>query len=79
MTCRDVLDFLMDYVSGGLSPEERAIFDAHLAECPPCVAYLHSYQQTIRLGKALASSPQPHSIPEELVQAVLAARREPKA
>jgi anti-sigma factor RsiW len=78
MTCRDFIDFLMDYLAGDLSADERAIFDAHLAECPPCVAYLNSYRDTIKLGQAVlapSQAPVPADVPEDLVQAVLAARR----
>ena len=31
MTCRDVVEFLMDYLSAELPPDDRALFDAHLA------------------------------------------------
>ena len=68
----------MDYLSGGLSAAERAIFEEHLAECPDCVNYLATYQEAIRLGKAVCAPPEgsvPEGVPEELVQAVLAARR----
>jgi anti-sigma factor RsiW len=78
MTCRDFIEFLMEYLSDGLSAEERAIFDAHLAECPWCVAYLKTYCETVVLGKAALAEPEkgiPEDVPEDLVQAVLAARR----
>jgi anti-sigma factor RsiW len=68
----------MDYESAQLSTEERALFDAHLAECPSCVDYLQTYRETVRLGKsafAPADAPLPTDVPEELVQAILAARR----
>ena len=78
MTCRDFITFLLEYSSGELSPERRREFDAHLAECPWCVAYLHTYEHTIRLGTAASAVPEaavPAEVPEELVQAILAARR----
>ncbi len=77
MTCRDFIEFLMDYLSGEVSAEERLIFEAHLAECPDCVTYLKTYQTTVRLGQAAYPAPEepvPGEVPEELVQAVLAAR-----
>ena len=78
MTCRDFIEFLWRYLSDELAPEERFEFDAHLAVCPECVSYLTSYQTTIELGKeALAdppNGPAPEDAPEELVQAILAAR-----
>src|SRR4029077_13866711 len=40
MTCRELDDFLGDYVAGELDAQVRAVFDAHLAACPECVTYL---------------------------------------
>src|SRR5207253_1420073 len=37
LTCRDFIEFLAAYLGGELSPEERATFEAHPAECPDCV------------------------------------------
>ena len=42
MTCRDIIEFLADYAAGTVTAEERTIFEAHLAICPPCVAYLRT-------------------------------------
>lgn len=77
MTCREVIDFLMAYLSGELSASERAEFEQHLAECPDCSAYLKSYEETIKLGKAVFAAPEapvPQDVLEELVQAILASR-----
>lgn len=79
MNCREFTEFLHEYLFGDLAAEERAEFDKHLAECPWCLAYLDSYRQTILLERAafLASedAPPPSDAPEELVQAILHARR----
>lgn len=75
MTCREVLDFLADYLNGELSDEARAAFELHLLRCPPCVNFLNTYEQTIALGQVLAESDAEVQLPEELVQAVLASHR----
>jgi anti-sigma factor RsiW len=78
MTCRDVIEFLMDYLAGEVSPEERAVFEQHLAICPPCVAYLKTYQETIQLEQSVLSQPEEpicEEIPDDLVQAIMAARK----
>lgn len=75
LTCRDLVDFLMAYLDGELPDEERAEFERHLEACPPCVVYLETYQETVRLGKDAARSEELPEAPEELVQAVLRARR----
>ena len=77
MTCRELADFLGDYVAGELDAQVRAVFDAHLAACPECVTYLRTYRDTIRLVKDAcrdAEDSLPADVPEGLVQAVLAAR-----
>ncbi len=77
MTCRDFVEFLSEYLSSELAAAERSEFQAHLAECPPCVAYLDTYQKTIQLGKAAYAHPEdrvPDEVPQELVRAILAAR-----
>ena len=77
MTCRDFVEFLSEYLSGELAKLERAEFEAHLAECPACVAYLDSYRKTIQLLKAASAHPEdqvPEEVPEQLVRAILAAR-----
>ncbi len=72
-TCKELLDFLDDYVAGNLSSTERKEFERHLAVCPPCIDYLRSYEQTIRMGKA-ACTDECEEPPEELIKAILAAR-----
>jgi anti-sigma factor RsiW len=77
MTCRELVDFLLDYLAGELPAAERVAFEAHLGECPDCVAYVRSYRDTVRLGKAAChppDAPVPADVPEELVQAIRRAR-----
>ena len=77
MTCRDFADFLMEYLDGSLPSPARERFEEHLAECPDCVAYLATYQETVKLGKAACAQEDealPAEVPNELVQAILAAR-----
>ena len=77
LTCREVLDFLMDYVDGVLPQDQRGEFDRHLAVCPSCVNYLDSYKTAVRLGKAAMLDPdQPaeKAVPEALVRAIREAR-----
>jgi len=77
MTCREFTEFLIDYVENDLPAAERATFDDHLKSCPECVTYLRGYEQTIRLGKAVCKEDHDavnDAVPEELVQAILAAR-----
>jgi anti-sigma factor RsiW len=76
LNCREFADFLNCYLDSDLSPEERKEFELHLEECPACVAYLDSYRKTVLLvqGSAPAEAAAMQQAPEELIQAILAAR-----
>src|SRR5262245_31198945 len=77
MTCRQLIDFLAEYLDGELPETQRHEFDRHLAICDACVAYLQSYKATIALGKAVfecEDEEPPPELPAELLDAILAAR-----
>ncbi len=77
MTCRDFIEFLWRYLSGELPADQRAEFEQHLGICPDCVAYLHSYKQTVLMGREAfedLDAQVPTDVPEELVWAILASR-----
>jgi len=75
MTCRELIGFLDSYLDGDLPAVERSRFEAHLTLCTDCVNYLASYRLTIALGRRVcADDALPVEVPEDLVQAILAAR-----
>ena len=58
MACRELVELVTEYLEGTLGPEDRRRFDAHIAGCDACTAYLEQMRQTlIALG----------SIPEESI------------
>ena len=73
MTCRELTDFLDDYLAGDLTSEVRGRFEAHITECRDCLAYLRGYRETVDLVRETAEVPS--DVPTELVQAIAAARR----
>jgi anti-sigma factor RsiW len=78
LTCREVVEFLWRYEADELSPAERAAFDAHLADCLCCGAYLATYRETVALEREAFDDLDafvPESVPEDLVRAILSARR----
>lgn len=79
LTCRECVEFLMDYLDETLEPGVRATFERHLTACPNCVRYLESYRTTTTLCKKAfgeTTTDELPDVPEELVRAILAARRE---
>jgi len=66
MTCRELANLLIDYVSGDLPPEHRERLDRHLSLCPPCVAYVKTYHLTITLTRHLPDEPLPPQLVNKL-------------
>jgi predicted anti-sigma-YlaC factor YlaD len=78
MTCRELIDFLDDYLAGTQPDDVRQVFEGHLAICLHCREYLRTYRDTVSLVKAACSEPDtplPADAPPELVEAILAAVR----
>lgn len=74
MNCSELITmFLADYIDGKLSPETLADFEHHLDVCDSCVAYLHSYRETIAMARAAGTAPRVdvQDVPEDLVKAIL--------
>lgn len=79
ITCAEFEEFIIDYLEDRLTKKQRFIFNTHLRLCKDCRSYLTAYQTAIALGKAVFDSPDkevPDEVPKDLVNAVLAARKE---
>ena len=76
MNCRDVIEFLAEYLDGELSPHTSAEFERHLAICVSCTAYLATYRETIRVSRYAAAQRDDllDEAPEELIEAILRSR-----
>jgi anti-sigma factor RsiW len=72
MTCRQLVELVTEYFDGALADHDRARFEAHLAACPHCRAYLQQMRETIALTGALAES----QVTPEASGALLAAFRD---
>lgn len=80
MTCAELEGFLVDYLDGTLPRPQRRTMALHLLLCRDCRAYLERYRRAIALGQAVfrePTDPVPDDVPEDLVRAILAARRRP--
>ena len=78
MTCEEFEAALVDYLDGAMGPWARRQVDLHTRLCPHCRRYLRAYDRARRLaGDALRHSEEQalQTVPEDLVQAILAARR----
>lgn len=80
ITCKEVLTFHSDYLSHELPEAKNEEFERHLSVCEACVAYIVSYEETIRMAGLACSPPdlRVEEIPPELLEAILASRDQPK-
>lgn len=77
ITCREFIEFLMDYIEDDLPQTRREVFEGHISLCPSCHAYLKTYEETVRLGKEAMTTDcnqVPDSVPKDLIAAILAAK-----
>lgn len=78
MTCRELAEFIADYLAGEIPADTRQHFEHHLSRCPNCVNYLAGYKTTVELGRRAFEDEDadlPPEVPEELVRAIIAARK----
>ena len=71
LSCQELVELVTEFLEGALPSAERARFEAHLAVCRGCRAYLDQMRQTIRLTGALTEE----SIPPDVMNALLHAFR----
>ena len=74
MNCREFVDFLMAYLNEELPAAQRDAFHLHIVDCPPCINFLDTYAETIKLEKGAFSDIDCNEMPPQLIQAILAAQ-----
>ena len=72
--CRDLADFLSEYIEARLPIAQKVVFESHLSSCPPCLDYMRSLRATIVAGQKACEGEVP--MPEKLVKAILKARKQ---
>jgi anti-sigma factor RsiW len=69
LRCQELVELVTDYLEDALPAAERARFDAHIADCEHCTAYLEQMRTTIVLtGRLRAEELAPESV-EPLLEA----------
>ena len=67
MSCRELVELVTDYLEGSLSRRERRRFEAHIAGCDHCAAYVTQMRSTVAtLGKLSEESIPPRARDELL-------------
>ena len=62
LACRELVELVTDYLEDALPAAERERFEAHLAECEGCDAYVEQVRATIRLAGRAAALEEPGEI-----------------
>jgi anti-sigma factor RsiW len=75
LACQELVELVTDYLEGRLSPADRDRFDAHIAGCDACTAYLEQMRLTLA---ALGRIPE-ESISVQAREELLVAFREWRA
>jgi len=78
ITCKEFEDFVLDYLDDELPALQRSRFERHIRFCRECKQYLQAYQRTVEVSRAVFPSPDevvPHDVPEDLIKAILEARK----
>jgi hypothetical protein len=53
LTCQEVTNLIVDYMTGDLAAATRAAFETHMRGCTDCEAFLNTYRETIRRTRAV--------------------------
>jgi anti-sigma factor RsiW len=72
LSCQELVELVTDYLDGVLPPAERARFEAHIADCDGCRAFLEEIRATI----ALTGTLEPEQLAPEAEAGLLEAFRD---
>lgn len=78
ITCNEFESFILAYLEDDLTPRQKSVFEMHLRLCRECRDYLAAFRASLELAKGAFEQGRDHledDIPEDLVKAILAARR----
>lgn len=71
--CKEIFALLSDYLDDELPEDICREIDAHIAGCPPCVAFVESLRKTVELCRQAKSLAAPDPLPEPARRQLLAA------
>ena len=69
LVCREFVELVTDYLEGTLPSEERARFEAHVAECDGCTGYLEDMRRLVGSLQAAPEPPPDEATRESLLRA----------
>lgn len=69
MACNEFVELVTDYLEGALSPEDRARFEEHMANCAGCDTFLEQMRQTVAMLGRLPEESLSPTAQQKLLQA----------
>ncbi len=78
MCCKQIVEFMADYLEKELPDEAYKVFEQHIKDCGCCAEFLRTYRETILLCRECMCNKPPEDrpeIPEQLVKAIMEARK----
>jgi len=71
--CIEFVEQITEWLDGGLTDEERLLFEEHLAYCSPCDRYVVQFRETlalVRQGAARLGDGPPPAVRDRLLEAI---------
>lgn len=66
MDCDKYVHLMTEYLEGDLSVQDRAAWETHFADCPPCKDFFESFKSSIDLVNYLRARPAPEPVRDRL-------------
>ena len=70
VVCMSGVELLMEYMEDALAPDVRAAIETHVAGCQRCVAFMASYQDSLRIMRDATAVEMPSDLEASLLAAV---------
>jgi len=69
LSCAEIIRLVSEYFDEALSPADRIRFEAHIADCPGCSAYLAQWRVVLRLTGRLVEDDVDDAAKQRLMEA----------
>lgn len=74
-TCKELVDFCLEFLDGSLPTDEASRFQNHLGYCGECVSFFETYRKTPEVSREVFALQMPAGV-KQAVRSFLRARYE---
>jgi anti-sigma factor RsiW len=67
-SCQDEIGLIDSFIADQLPADQRRAYEAHLAGCPDCTAFLATYKKTLALTRSFLHSSRNRDAVPRLIQ-----------